>query len=113
VVAGHKGHPEAVKKETARPTAAAERGTGRSTLAGEKPPIVGLIQRGGAGGHHSDARERPAGHHLGANQSIHCAGNSRVYRRIRHLPPVADMGRHYTVCHSRGEYARYDDGDGF
>ena len=47
VVAGHKGHPEAVKKRAAPPPAAVEGGAGRGTLAKEKPPIFGMIQRAG------------------------------------------------------------------
>ena len=47
VVAGHKGHPEAVRKRAARPEEAAKGAPGRGTLAKEKPPIFGMIQRSG------------------------------------------------------------------
>jgi hypothetical protein len=47
VVAGHKGHPEAVRKRATRPAEAPEGAPGRGTLAKEKPPIFGMIQRAG------------------------------------------------------------------
>ena len=48
VVAGHKGHPEAVKKKAGLPRRRRLKGErGRGTLAKEKPPIFGMLQRGG------------------------------------------------------------------
>ena len=48
VVAGHKGHPEAVKKKAGLPGRRRLKGErGRGTLAKEKPPIFGMLQRGG------------------------------------------------------------------
>jgi hypothetical protein len=47
VVAGHKGNPLAVLKQ-GRPGRRRLKGCrGRGTLATEKPPIFGLLQRGG------------------------------------------------------------------
>jgi hypothetical protein len=47
VVAGHQGHPEAVKKRATRTPATLKGDRGRSTLAQERPPILGMIQRSG------------------------------------------------------------------
>lgn len=48
VVAGHKGHPDAVNKKGRKGRKNWLRGArGRSTLEKEKPPIFGMIQRGG------------------------------------------------------------------
>jgi hypothetical protein len=49
VVAGHKGHPEAVRRTGRRGRRRRLKGArGRATLATEKPPIFGMIQRGGS-----------------------------------------------------------------
>ena len=49
VMAGHQGHPEAVSRAGRRGRRRRLKGArGRGTLATEKPPIFGLIQRGGA-----------------------------------------------------------------
>ena len=48
IVAGHKGHPAAVKKKGRPGRRNRLKGCrGRGTLAGEKPPILGMIQRQG------------------------------------------------------------------
>src|SRR5206468_591587 len=48
VVAGHKGHPEAVKQKGRQGRRRRLKGErGRGTLAKEKPPIFGMIQRTG------------------------------------------------------------------
>ena len=47
VVAGHKGQPEAVKKGRKGRCNRLKGARGRGTLAKEKPPILGMIQRGG------------------------------------------------------------------
>ena len=99
-----------------RPTAAAEGGAGargRGTLEGEKPPIVGMIQRSGAIiirmlENIQQTTIRPL-----IDQFI--APGTRVYTDdydLYHRLPAWGFD-HYTVCHSRGEYARDDDGDGF
>ena len=46
-VAGHKGQPSGVKKTPQRTTNRLKGARGRGTLAKEKPPIFGMIQRGG------------------------------------------------------------------
>ncbi|MDP3361803.1 MAG: transposase, partial [Methylobacter sp.] len=48
VVAGHKGQPEAVKKKGRKSRRNRLKGArGRGTLEKEKPPIFGMVQRGG------------------------------------------------------------------
>ena len=48
IVAGHKGHPALVKQQGRKGRCHRLKGArGRGTLATEKPPVFGLIQRGG------------------------------------------------------------------
>jgi transposase-like protein len=48
VVAGHKGQPEVVKSTGRRGRRRRRKGTsGRGTLEKEKPPVFGMIERGG------------------------------------------------------------------
>ena len=47
MVAGHKGRPEAVKKARMGRRRRLKGARGRGTLEKEKPPIFGMIQRGG------------------------------------------------------------------
>jgi hypothetical protein len=48
VVAGHKGQPEVVKSTGRKGRRRRRKGTsGRGTLAKEKPPVFGMIERGG------------------------------------------------------------------
>ncbi|HZV80837.1 MAG TPA: transposase, partial [Geobacteraceae bacterium] len=86
---------------------------GRGTLEKEKPPILGVIQRGGEVvirmlENVQQATIRPL---LGAL----ITPGTRVYTDeydIYHRLPEWGFD-HHTVCHGRGEYARDDDGDGF
>jgi len=47
VIAGHKGRPERIQGRKARRNRL-KGARGRGTLAAEKPPIFGMVQRGGA-----------------------------------------------------------------
>ena len=48
VVAGHKGQPEVVKRKGRKGRRRRRKGTsGRGTLEKEKPPVFGMIERGG------------------------------------------------------------------
>lgn len=48
VVAGHKGQPEMVKKSNREGRRRRLKGKrGRGTAASDKPPILGMVQRGG------------------------------------------------------------------
>ena len=85
---------------------------GRGTLAKEKPPILGMIQRGGQVVLQmlANVQQKTIRPIIGATVARH----PRLHRRVRHLRPAGGWGyRHKTVCHGRGEYARDEDGDGF
>jgi transposase len=86
---------------------------GRGTLDKEKPPIFGMIERGGAVILHLLANVRQATIKpliLGsvALGSLINTDEYAIYGRL----PEWRFG-HKTVHHSRGEYARDEDGDGF
>ena len=114
VVAGHKGFPDAVKKQGRRGRRRRLKGArGRGTLEKEKPPIFGMIQRGGAVvirmvENVQQATIRPL-------IQTFIAPGTRVHTdEYTIYNPLKEWGfDHHTVCHSRGEYARDEDGDGF
>src|SRR5919206_61506 len=86
---------------------------GRGTLEKEKPPVLGLLQRGGEVvvrmlANVQQATIRPViGASVAAGALVH-TDEYDVYARLD------EWGyEHKTVCHARGEYARDEDGDGF
>src|SRR5688500_9074554 len=86
---------------------------GRGTLEKEKPPILGLIQRGGEVVLHMLANVqqstiRPIIEATVARGSLIYTDEYDIYARLE-----AWGYSHKTVCHGRGEYARDEDGDGF
>lgn len=86
---------------------------GRGTLEGEKPPIFGMLQRGGALVIRMLENVQQATIQPLMERFI--APGTRVYTdeyTIYHRLPEWGFD-HQTVCHRRGEYARDDDGDGF
>ncbi len=112
VIAGHKGRADGIRGRKARRNRL-EGARGRGTLATEKPPIFGMIQRGG------EVRiamlENVQQQTLAplilttitAGSTVH-TDEYNIYGRL------TQWGyEHETVCHSRGEYARDEDGDGF
>src|SRR3954463_4502600 len=86
---------------------------GRGTLAKDKPPVLGLLQRGGEVVVRmlADVRQatiRPVIEGSVAKGALVHTDEYDVYARLE------EWGYgHKTVCHARGEYARDDDGDGF
>src|SRR3954453_21321398 len=86
---------------------------GRGTLAKEKPPILGLLQRGGEVvvrmlANVRQTTIRPVIEASVAQGALVPTDEYDVYARLQ------DWGYgHKTVCHGRGEYARDEDGDGF
>src|SRR5215217_2383908 len=86
---------------------------GRGTLAKEKPPILGLLQRGGEVVLRmlADVRQatiRPVLEAVVAKGALVHTDEYDIYARLE------EWGYgHKTVCHGRGEYARDEDGDGF
>jgi len=86
---------------------------GRGTLAKEKPPILGMLQRGGRVVIQmlEDVKQttiRPLIQATIVPGTLVHTDEYDIYSRLE------DWGyRHKTVCHGRGEYARDEDGDGF
>jgi transposase len=79
----------------------------------DKPPILGLIQRGGQVvmrmlANVQQTTIQPTITTTVAQGSLIHTDEYDIYAR---LPAWGD--RHKTVCHGRGEYARDEDGDGF
>ncbi|QVL47998.1 MAG: IS1595 family transposase [Thiocapsa sp.] len=113
VVAGHKGNPEAVKKARKGRRRRLKGARGRGTLAKEKPPILGLIQRGGEVvlrmlDNVQQKTIKPIILACVAEGTRFYTDEYDIYARL-----PAWGYEHHSVCHSRGEYARDEDGDGF
>ncbi len=114
VVAGHKGQPDKVRQKGRRGRCRRLKGQrGRGTAAKEKPPIFGMIQRGGQVvlwmlDNVQQVTIRPLITATIASDSQVYTDEYQIYSRLD------EWGyRHETVNHSAGEYARDDDGDGF
>jgi transposase-like protein len=114
IVAGHKGNPAAVAKKSRPGRRRRLKGApGRGTLEKEKPPVLGLIQRGGdivlqmLDTVRQTTIQPIIEATITAGALIH-TDEYALYARLR-----AWGYRHKTVCHGRGEYARDEDGDGF
>jgi transposase-like protein len=114
LVAGHKGHPEIVAKlgrEGRRRRLKGKRG--RGTLADEKPPILGLLQRTGEVliqmlPNVQQVTIKPVLQQVIQPDSLLYTDEYDIYARLE------EWGfQHKTVNHSAGEYARDEDGDGF
>ncbi len=86
---------------------------GRGTQEKDKPPILGLIQRGGQVvlqmlPNVQQATIKPVIQDAVAPNALVHTDEYDIYARL----PTWGY-RHKTVCHARGEYARDEDGDGF
>jgi transposase len=82
-------------------------------LGKDKPPILGLIQRGGQVVLHmlpnvQQATIKPIISDTVASGTLIHTDEYDIYARL----PAWGYG-HKTVCHASGEYARDEDGDGF
>ncbi len=114
IVAGHKGKPHEVKKKGRNGRRRRLKGKrGRGTLATEKPPIFGMIQRGGdvviqMRANVQQVTIKPCIQATITPDSCMYTDEYDIYNRLEQWGYV-----HESVCHSRGEYARDDDGDGF
>jgi transposase-like protein len=112
VVAGHKGRPEKIKGRRGR-RRRLKGAPGRGTLEKEKPPIFGMIERGG------EVRiimlENVQQHTIRPfiEETIEpgTVVNTDEYVIYDALPRWGYVRK--SVCHSAGEYARDEDGDGF
>src|SRR3954466_3374991 len=114
VVAGHKGNPEAVRaKEREGRRNRLKGGRGRGTWEKEKPPIFGMIERGGQVVIRMLANVQQATIHPIIEKTV--AKGSNVYTDeyciYDRLPGLGYS--HKTVCNGRGKSAREEDGDGF
>jgi transposase len=86
---------------------------GRGTLAKEKPPVLGMIERGGQViiKMLPDVKQQTIKPLITKSIAAGTTVMTDEYDIYNRLP---DWGfGHQTVCHSHGEYARDEDGDGF
>jgi transposase-like protein len=112
IVAGHKGKPDKIKGR--KPRCRKLKGArGRGALEKEKPPIFGMIQRGGEVriAMLPDVKQKTIEPIIKATVEPGTLVNTDEYS-IYHALPTWGY-EHKSVCHSRGEYARDEDGDGF
>ena len=114
LVAGHKGQPEKVRKAGRKARCRRLKGArGRGTLATEKPPIFGLIQRSGEVRiwmleNVQQVTIKPI---ILSSISPGTLIFTDEYNIYSHLEKWGFQ--HKMVNHSAGEYARDEDGDGF
>ena len=114
IVAGHKGLPAEVAKAGRKGRRRRLRGKrGRGTLAGDKPPVLGLLQRNGE----VCIRLLPNVQQVTIQPIItrSVAPGSQIYTDEYDIyDRLPEWGyQHKKVNHSAGEYARDEDGDGF
>lgn len=114
VKAGHKGNPAQVARAQRPGRCRALQGApGRGTLAKDKPPIFGMIQRGGDVvirmlENVKQATIKPLIRKTVQAGTLVYTDEYNIYARLQ------EWGYgHKSVNHGRGEYARDEDGDGF
>jgi len=114
VVAGHKGNAAAVRQKGRKGRRNRLKGSrGRGTLAKEKPPIFGMIQRGGEVVIHMLENVQQTTIEPIIKKTI-LAGTLIYTDEYNIYARLQQWGYdHKTVNHSIGEYARDEDGDGF
>lgn len=114
LIAGHKGQPEKVGEANRKARCRRLKGArGRGTLATEKPPIFGMIQRSGAVRiwmleNVQQVTIKPIILSAIAAGTLVFTDEYNIYSRLEQWGY-----EHKTVNHSAGEYARDEDGDGF
>lgn len=114
VIAGHKGNPSAVKKKQRKGRRNRLKGKrGRGTLADEKAPILGMIQRGGEVvlkmlPNVQQKTIKPIITKVIKEGSLLYTDEYNIYNKLKKWNYF-----HKTVNHGAGEYARDEDGDGF
>jgi len=113
-VAGHKGQPVSVAKAGRTGRRRRLKGKrGRGTLANDKPPILGSLQRNGDVSikmlpNVQQVTIQPVIISVVAPGSLIYTDEYNIYSKL-----PAWGYQHKTVNHSAGEYARDEDGDGF
>ncbi|MFZ1643458.1 MAG: IS1595 family transposase [Candidatus Contendobacter sp.] len=112
VVAGHKGRPDRIQGRAPR-CRRLQGAPGRGTLEKEKPPIFGMIERGGEVRivMLENVQQKTIRPLIEATIEPGTVVNTDEYVIYAALPQWGYV--HQSVCHSRGEYARDEDGDGF
>lgn len=114
MIAGHKGQPDKVRQGGRIGRQRRLKGKrGRGTAANDKPPIFGMIQRGGQAVLHllDNVQQVTISPIIETTIEPGSCVYTDEYRIYAYL---ADCGyQHETVNHSECEYARDDDGDGF
>ena len=114
VVAGHKGQPETVKTKGRKGRRRRRKSkSGRGTMEKEKPPVLGMIERGGQVVIHllDNVKQKtiePFIKDTIASSTLVYTDEYSIYARLERWGYA-----HKSVNHSRGEDARDEDGDGF
>ncbi len=114
IVAGHKGKPKSVAAKGRSGRRRRLKGSrGRGTAQKDKPPIFGMIERGGKIiikmlDNVQQATIKPIIKRSVKQGCLVYSDEYRIYNRLEQWGY-----QHKQVCHSIGEYARDDDGDGF
>jgi transposase-like protein len=113
VIAGHKGHPEVVQNKGRTGRRRRLQGKpGRGTLEKERPPVFGMLQRGGQVVINLLANVKQKTIEPLIKDTI--VPGTRVYTDEYSIyTRVQSWGySHKSINHGRGEFARDDDGDG-
>ncbi len=113
-VAAHKGQPEVVESKGRKGRRRRRKSqSGRGTMAKEKPPVFGMIQRGGLVVLHllANVKQKTIEPFIKdpiASGTLVYTDEYSIYARLKRWGYA-----HKSVNHGRGEYARDEDGDGF
>lgn len=114
VIAGHKGQPEVVKQKGRKGRRRRLKGKrGRGTMEKERPPVFGMIQRGGQVvinllDNVKQKTIEPFIKDTIESGSLVYTDEYSIYARLERWGYT-----HKRVNHGRGEFARDEDGDGF
>jgi len=114
ITAGHKGYPAIVASKKRKGRRRKLKGKrGRGTLAEEKPPVLGMIQRNGEVvikmlPNVQQVTIQPIMTKVIKSGSLIYTDEYNIYNRLEQWGY-----QHKSVNHSIGEYARDEDGDGF
>jgi transposase-like protein len=114
VIAGYKGQPKVVKSKKRKGRRRRRKGKGgRGTMEKERPPVFGMIERGGQVLIHllenvEQKTIEPFIKGTIASGTLVYTDEYSIYARLEKW----GYG-HKSVNHGRGEYARDEDGDGF
>lgn len=114
VIAGHKGQPEVVQTKGRQGRRRCLTGQGgRGTLEKERPPVFGMVQRGGQVVIKllANVQQKTIAPYITATIVPGTRVYTDEYSIYTRLP--AWGYDHKSVNHGRGEFARDDDGDGF